>query len=244
MAPPESSRGALERIIEKVPAWVLSLSIFGILSLIVISIYLEKPFTIAGLQFGAIQSDGKKTKSENNIPVGTIVASVLSPKDFLEHYGNNWVVADGSEVGTDTKYYKITGKRKIPDIRGRFLRGMNLNIEIDPQKDREVGDHQNDSTKIPDSLSISEGSHTHTAEIKNERTTKHAHLDGGSAFWTQKPQHTNESKLFDVTIRKSGDHAHTISGGDSETRPKNTSVYFYIRVDDKMNIPVTTNSAQ
>lgn len=244
MSPSESNRGVLEKTIEKVPVWVLSLSILGIFLLIGISIYLEKPFAFAGLQFGAIETDKHYVTKDNNVPVGTIVASVLSPEDFSNHYGNNWAIADGREIGTDTKYYDITGKREIPDIRGRFLRGLNLDAKIDPQVNRKVGDHQGDSTKLPESLDLSQGRHAHMFEIANVVTTKHAHRDGGSAFWTRKSTHAVGNEVFEITTHESGIHKHEIVGGDAETRPKNTSVYFYIKIDDKVNNPVTGTPEQ
>ena len=239
-----SDRGVFERIMEKVPAWVLSLSILGIFLLIGISIYLEKPFAFAGWQFGAIEVEKPYVANENGVPVGTIVASVLSPTDFLKHYGSNWVVADGRHVGTDTKYYDIIGKREIPDVRGRFLRGLDLKAGIDPQMNRNVGDHQDDSTKIPDSFAVSQGKHAHMLEIANVVTTKHAHKDGGSSFWTRKSHHSTGKEKFEVTTNDPGIHLHTLSGGDPETRPKNTSVYFYIKVDDKINNPASETSTR
>lgn len=243
MASIGSDKGVFEKIMEKVPAWVFSFSILGTLLLILISIYLEKPFKLAGWEFGAIVVEKQiYVTNENSVPVGTIVASVLSPTDFLKYYGSNWVVADGRQVGTDTKYYELVGKREIPDIRGRFLRGLDLKAGIDPQMDRKAGDHQDDSTKIPDSFVLSQGKHVHILEIANVVTTKHAHFDGGSSFWTREsPHHTDEVK-FKVPINESGTHMHTLSGGDAETRPKNISVYFYIKVDDKVNNPASGTS--
>ena len=45
----------MEKIIEKVPSWIIALSVFGLFILILISIYQEKPFKIAGFEFGAIE---------------------------------------------------------------------------------------------------------------------------------------------------------------------------------------------
>ncbi len=222
----------MEKLIEKIPTWLLALSVFGFFVLIAVSIYSGKPFTIAGLEFGAIE---KPDTQKESLPVGSIIASVLSPSDFSHHYGNDWIIADGEEVDTGTDYYKITGRKRIPDLRGRFLRGMDEDASVDPQSGREVGSLQDDSTRLPTSpFSIaSSGSHSHTGTVGAVRTTKHAHLDGGSQIYPLDAEHRLRTPARPLIIEESGNHTHSVSGGDGETRPKNVAVYFYIRINGK-----------
>ena len=187
---------------------------------------------IAGLEFGPIE---KIVIQKESLPIGSVMASVLSPRDFSLRYGNDWIIADGREVDTGTDYYKITGKRKIPDLRGRFLRGMNEKASVDPQSGRDVGSLQDDSTKLPNSpFSIDlSGSHSHTGTVGAVRTTKHAHLDGGSQIYPLAAEHWLKTPAKPLTIEESENHAHSVSGGDEETRPKNVAVYFYIKINGK-----------
>ena len=79
-------------------------------------------------------------------PVGTIIASMLSQADFSNNYGADWVLADGREISTQTSYYKILGKKQIPDLRGMFLRGLN--------EDREDGMQDIDDARVAGDMQI------------------------------------------------------------------------------------------
>lgn len=60
--------------------------------------------------------------------VGSVVASLLKEEKFKELYdrnGQEWVLATGQLISTTSKYYLYTNSNKLPDLRGRFLRGKN-----------------------------------------------------------------------------------------------------------------------
>jgi len=84
-----------------------------------------------------------------NLPVGTIVASVLEYKDFREIVDGIWVPADGAKVPRSSKYYELAEKSKLPDMRGMFLRGLNA-FEKDNPQDEEKKDPEGDSRKPGD----------------------------------------------------------------------------------------------
>ena len=91
------------------------------------------------------QPEAKKVKKEleeisdlqliTNLPVGTIVPSMLQPSLFSEVVGdpsvfnpekNKWVLADEQKDITRSRYGKLLNNtRYTPDLRGMFLRGMN-----------------------------------------------------------------------------------------------------------------------
>ena len=258
----------MEKIIEKVPSWIIALSVFGLFILILISIYQEKPFKIAGVEFGAtpvvrpaagiseiiesIQRNETRIESletvevaakkyshsdviKAQVPIGTVIASVLSPTNFSHYYGDEWIVADGRELNTSSSYFKITGKSKIPDLRGRFIRGMDLGANVDSEKGRVVGSPQNDSTKLPNT------------EFRLTRKGGHYHLQGYDAtaisgkFGTAdagkhagRYEHSPDPSAPGNKSSKTsngGGHTHPIMGGDSETRPKNIALFYYIKIN-------------
>ncbi len=66
-----------------------------------------------------------------NLPIGTIVPSMLYPSQFAKAVGDldrttsHWVLADGQKDITTSQYGQLSNKTKTPDLRGMFLRGVN-----------------------------------------------------------------------------------------------------------------------
>jgi hypothetical protein len=166
-----------------------------------------------------------------NLPLGTIVSSMLAPSQFAAAVGDSvafaqdkskWVLADGRvEIG-GSKYGALLSVRKAPDLRGMFLRGMN---EERPDGDpdgptRTIGQRQDDSTRVPQSVRTSEaGSHSHTVPAGGaENGFGFAEIGGGGDGGP-------------LTSSAAGSHGHTVVGGDVETRPKNVSVFYYIKIN-------------
>ena len=64
----------------------------------------------------------------DQLPVGTVIASVLEPKIFLSNSNNKkWHLADDSAIPLDSSYKgvvanaNIAKKDRLPDLRGVFL---------------------------------------------------------------------------------------------------------------------------
>lgn len=119
---------SMNKIIEKIPSWVFSFSVFGLFILISVSIYFERPFTIAGWDFGArttVPMPKVLDKSKNTLPLGIIIPFYGDPKK-LE--GTGWVVCDGrnltKESIIDIDADPILGGKQLPDLRGRFIQGL------------------------------------------------------------------------------------------------------------------------
>jgi len=167
-----------------------------------------------------------------NLP-GTVISSLLKPEQFAELMNDKafkiWVLADGREVGSDSKYAKYVQtkclarasetKFCVPDMTNKFLRG------IAADSGRQVGSLEQQATNLPKNIkvSISEGAHQHSVI-----NTAHSSHSGGNSG--------RGSHLGALTTRNtsgSGSHVHTvtITGGDDETRPVNIGVYYYIKIN-------------
>ena len=108
-------------------------------------------------------------------PVGTIISSMLSYKEFQKAAGDLWKPADGRSVSAGSRYTKLTGKKTLPDLRGMFLRGLNqfdpvkgprLDNYRDPEgKERKAGSLQLNATCLPNesftATAVSNGEHKH-----------------------------------------------------------------------------------
>ena len=71
------------------------------------------------------------------MPVGTVISSMLNPREFAETVGDpnpsdfdpavsRWALADGESIDATSRYSQLTDETTTPDLRGMFLRGMNL----------------------------------------------------------------------------------------------------------------------
>lgn len=185
----------------------------------------DKPSQIAldfyDLSFPPIDLGVGYRSSHSNAPIGTIVSSVLDYNSFIElnkfKVTNKmseaiWVPCDGRNVKS-SKYGEFVGN--VPDLRGVFLRGVNEygvdfpgvsvvnSIQSNPD-DTQAGVFQSDSFKA----------HSHNLG------------DAGKADWDGKAK-SNKQRVQN----NGGSGIVTSATGGSETRPKNISVYYYIKIN-------------
>ena len=173
----------------------------------------------------------------NALPVGTVIASMLEFEKFQNIAGNTWKPADGRKISAKSKYATLTGNTTLPDLRGLFLRGLNQfdpakGPRLDKYKDpdgtrRKTGNLQEDATSLPKNKknpfqgnALSAGDHSHIY-FKARR-------EGGRAGSDDRASSEASS------TGSSGSHSHTVlitAGGDSETRPVNIAVVYYIKID-------------
>ena len=152
------------------------------------------------------------------VPVGTIVASMLSPRQMNEEAGNLWVPADGRNSLPTWSYTQLTGETKVPDLRGMFLRGVNDSDEgirndgkQDPDVQRRPGTYQGDGI----------AAHGHTLSLKAVAFTQAAGTPNfASNIFTEGGFNTGVSN----SVGKQSDAA-------EETRPRNIAVRWYIKVN-------------
>jgi hypothetical protein len=120
-----------------------------------------------------------------------------------------WVLADGRTATTE--YFQTTGDNKIPDLRGQFLCGLNsgrADGKEDPEgNDRLTGSYQVDTVK----------NHNHTNGIfKHLLTYSSLNTVATTNVSVGEPDLVQSDTLKPY--------------GGLETRPKNSAVYWYIKV--------------
>ena len=149
--------------------------------------------------------------------VGEIVASMLNKETFLTKHnkdGQIWMLAEGNEVPKGTSFRKyldenFPDKNGIcPDLRGVFLRGKNYDRDTtsgNADGDLPLGKYQPDAFRI----------HNHGY------SDWHANLPAGIHSGPVKP---NPGHNTDVP-RTTG------NAGGNETRSRNVTVNYFIRID-------------
>jgi len=177
---------------------------------------------------GYVSDNSGPTKSSRfETPIGTIIASYLSFDRFREAIGEStiwktsskWAPCDGREV-LNSAFSIYSSSSTVPDLRGTFLRGLNT-FDINPPstvgpvsynqkdiEDRAVGSFQQDELK----------SHKHTLNVFRHPFAWGSAQDGVTVGGYSNPQGAELT---------SDDN---LSGG-LETRPKNISVYYYIKIN-------------
>lgn len=160
------------------------------------------------------------------LPVGSIVASILSLEDFnsLMPRGEKWVLADGDAASgklqdliENKPFYRalnIDNKARVPDLRGMFLRGHNSGRRGN-ESPREDG-HQNPQATDMGGIQLDDvGPHVHNYGRGFDDAGRVDRGDG----WYGKASGTTEPPNGD------GDHPR------AETRPRNVTVNYFIRVN-------------
>lgn len=184
---------------------------------------------------GGSASSAPPPAPDVNPPVGTIVAwpgqkNTVPP---------DWMVCDGRELDI-TQYPQLikvigtvwggtaTTKFKLPNLRGRFLRGVDGGAGLDPMDKRvalgaaqadDVGSVQPEDFKSH-SHGITDPGHEHRVLWHNFITAQEGSYErSNTAGGDPKPRTTRETT--GITINESG---------GQETRPDNAYVYWIIRV--------------
>lgn len=170
------------------------------------------------------------------VPVGSVVSSTLTRDEFAETSGDpavfdptksKWALADGRQV-VGSAFHRLTNGRRLPDLRGMFLRGANAgraDAFVDPDN-REPGVVQawaTGSPRVPFAAGAA-GNHVHKGP--NGVT---GFVGGGAG---RHATGTHGGPAHDaIAMTEAGEHVHTIGGGDGETRPNNMSVSYFIRIN-------------
>ncbi len=157
-------------------------------------------------------------------PVGTVEVSILSPSVFAQAVGDPqsfdssqsvWTLADGREVG-GSHYATVTGGETVPDMRGMFLRGLNVARDDgleDPAGERAAGDTQEDAFQ----------GHGHEHQrARDAGYTKTGTFLGAYGL----PEYQDGRILEPSDLAGYGSVRY-----DVETRPKNIAVYYYIKIN-------------
>jgi hypothetical protein len=201
----------MDELLKKIPVSIIALCVAVLTILISFAVFRgDSSIDVWGIKIdpkGVSQPVGAPGAPVVPFPVGTVIASYLAPARMQERYGGAWVLADGREVSTKTAFYEITGKTRLPDLRGMFIRGLNAD--------------RNDGQEDP------EGSKRGVGTYQPDAFAQHAHDNVAAGIWGRsfKGEDSGPKTAHEKRDGKTG-----LAGG-TETRPRNVALYYYIRVD-------------
>lgn len=202
----------------------------------------------------SVYSEEFLLSSVPGIPLGTIWAYMGDGTDLADLEVGGWFLCDGRHIDNDLDgnlteaeqddliaLFTRSGKydpQRLPDLRGRFLRGMDKGAGNDPNSGSRTGGNvlgsiQGDEFK----------SHDHTGSADQDGDHRHWYDDTyyseNNSNATQQNQKGSNSSDDDnedwITARRtdwSGTHGHNLTinpRGGLETRPKNVYVNYIIK---------------
>lgn len=204
----------------------------------------------------------KEQVMETLVPAGTVIAYAgeLNTQIRQKLLAAGWLVCDGQTyaIADYPALYQaiktIYGEQQeenfqIPDFRGIFLRGLDLDKQVDPertlgsyqtdgyQQHTHIGHSANGGVHDHEGITTSSGKHQHrlmakgywfTSKVRNERRAMTGDVDDNQEYWTS----ANGEHLHGFKIEQSGVHDHELTiaeSGIQETRPKNFAVIYLIK---------------
>jgi hypothetical protein len=195
----------MEELIKKIPISIIALCSVVLTVLISLAVIRgDTSLDIWGIKIDPRQIS-EQTRIVTNFPVGTVIASYLSPQQMKDNYGAEWVLANGDDVSTKTAFYTITGKTKLPDLRGMFIRGLNGN--------------RNDEKQDPD------GNNRVVGDYQADDFQKHNHTIATAGVWGR--SFKGEDGSTKTAYKMDG---YTGEKGGEETRSRNIALYYYIKI--------------
>ncbi|UII19391.1 phage tail protein [Fulvivirga ligni] len=189
-------------------------------------------FQEAGIRLNPIVIKGTRLILSEKMPIGAIVVSILDYTQFntvnnlpivFNSTSSTWAPCDGRPV--TGSQYATTGATHSPDLRGLFLRGVNEmynnNLGAGPTNNlylntanKRAGQLQEDAV----------GQHRHRIDYPLERSPWGVNYMPEGHWGTAGHQNAGFSG-------GTGYKTYTKEDGQLETRPKNMSVYYYIRIN-------------
>lgn len=179
-------------------------------------------------QFEGFVNFGSILKFKSDLPVGTVVVSILPWEKFADEVGDNpttynseknsWAPCDARTI-SGSKLAPLVDSANTPDFRGIFLRGLN---QFATDQRMSVPDEQKD----PDNR-------TQAGEPQGSQVGGHEHVyegngaDGGVSVG-EDDDHRNVWMGGDYSQNQSRNTTSRLKG---ETRPVNRSVYYYIKIN-------------
>lgn len=161
--------------------------------------------------------------------VGDVVYSILSQDLFNATHSGQWVLLDGrafdaewpltkfmnANSGFDLLEPSATGPALLPDARGVFVRGININRDAesgDPAPNRRVGSYQSDAFKMHMHDGTYNGNAHRSGRDTDNKTMTHMSPSDGN-----RDRGIIKFKTLDA-------------GTEPETRPRNITLYTYVKV--------------
>jgi hypothetical protein len=203
-------------------------------------------------------ADDIATLSRIDPPVGTVMAFAGDwppKKDEMTSWSEKelgWLKCDGRSLAKirqeldlgddDLKPIRlILSGDSVPDYQGYFLRGIDRKVS-DPKQRRDPDGLRTPNSKVQDWATgkprsapwttDERGSHIHSLSC----SLNTGHVDSGG--WEFSRHDNRDWTEGDVNqkmqgMKPAGQHTHSISGGDAETRPSNVAVYWIIKFKSK-----------
>lgn len=173
------------------------------------------------------------SSEQSGSAIGDVVYSILSPDLFAKQHSGKWVLLDGKPLDSETQLFQllesnnITGilqtkggvKNLLPDASGVFIRGMNNNRDAatgDADGNRQVGSQQMDAFQ----------GHKHFAEASV------AMRKNNDADWDRERPTTNAPEAVESEGKYKFNDAYGVPRLSSETRPRNITLYTFIKVSN------------
>jgi microcystin-dependent protein len=172
------------------------------------------------------------------IPDGWLACNgdALSSKDNNGKYAQLFA-AIGTAWGDGTSHPEMRADFNVPDLRGRFVRGVDPDGTVDRDAElressakggnrgKRVGSAQTYATARPTRVNfeiVEDGAHSHELVAATE-------LGGKTGATPMISHHGHEGKTTTYKTALDGKHGHKLSGGDTETRPVNVYVTYIIK---------------
>ena len=178
-----------------------------------------------------ISSIGGGGSTDDGVPIGTVVAyaGLVIPSGWMSCSGYTISIASYPDLynAIGTAYGSApSGDFKVPDLRGEFIRGMDLGRGIDPS--RALGSKQDDAYKNHD--------HNYTTvAIGVNFTASNLQILPGTLFYATHPDVENGlNQVHHDTDMSGGDGIgeygdHDFGQAIDETRPLNTAMKYIIK---------------
>ncbi|MEE6128382.1 hypothetical protein V2E39_13390 [Chryseobacterium arthrosphaerae] len=175
--------------------------------------------------------------SNKELPLGTIISSFLNFEQFNTVTKNNekspggiwtsnkskWAPADGRPV-PNSKFQTLTSQTQVPDLRGMFLRGLNIFDPFQPVPNITVDKGDPDNRIV--------------GSFQPDTFQGHRHINSDNLAENIGKESPNTPKQrMNVTGASPQNSAGKFDAGfgtpriSSETRPKNISVFYYIKIN-------------
>lgn len=158
--------------------------------------------------------------------VGDVKYSVLDPAEFAAVNGDCWVPLDGRALPGNSQLRQIKGWSNLPDVGGTFLRAQ----EFPGSPDRDPG--------------RTSGSPIATVQAEELKSHNHQVNDPGHSHSVRGRFNENVNQFINVGTFVAGDavNPNEVTGnsttgitinaaGGAETRPINTNLWVYIRIN-------------
>lgn len=217
--------------------------------------FIERIFSMDNLLYLTLQKEIKEKISnlrEELCPIGTIQAFAYKqiPSGWLPCDGSELLVADYQDLFVRIGHtYGGDGKTtfKVPDLRGRFIRGWDESASADTEQ-REFGSVQDDAIQrhtheIPSLQTSSEGNHAHRVFFDVGRANETYLVPMFTTVFNVPKTKTEYSRLSNSAGTDStGNHSHLVPESRTreplandhvrvcdETRPKNLALQYCIK---------------